>query len=101
MDIEKFLKQMGMKDQQPTTGQWDRVIQPNSSYLIIGDVGTGKSALAHHLLETFSQKYNLLPAASPDTDTRYFSLPFTSPDWFWVDTCHSFLPSYSNAPRIS
>ena len=37
------------------------VIQPNSSYLIVGDVGTGKSALAYYLLETFSQKYNLLP----------------------------------------
>jgi len=38
------------------------VIRPNSSYLIVGDVGTGKSALAYYLLETFSQKYNLLPA---------------------------------------
>ena len=37
------------------------VIQPNSSYLIVGDVGTGKSALAYYLLETYSQKYNLLP----------------------------------------
>jgi len=37
------------------------VIQPNSSYLIVGDVGAGKSALAYYLLENFSQKYNLLP----------------------------------------
>ena len=41
--------------------QWDRVIKPRSSYLIMGDIGTGKSALAYWLLETFSQKYGLLP----------------------------------------
>ncbi|GAH27230.1 unnamed protein product, partial [marine sediment metagenome] len=64
-DISEFLKKMGMNDQQPVApvaNQWDRVIQPNSSYLIVGDVGTGKSALAYYLLETYSQKYNLLPA---------------------------------------
>jgi len=62
-DVSQFLKKMGMRDdQQATSNQWDRVIQPNSSYLIVGDVGTGKSALAYWLLETFSQKYNLLPA---------------------------------------
>ena len=41
---------------------YTEVIQPDSSYLIVGDVGTGKSALAYYLLGTFSQKYNLLPA---------------------------------------
>ena len=62
-DVSEFLRKMGMRDdQQATSNQWDRVIQPNSSYLIVGDVGTGKSALAYYLLETFSQKYNLLPA---------------------------------------
>ena len=62
-DVSEFLKKMGMRDdQQATCNQWDRVIQPNSSYLIVGDVGTGKSALAYYLLETYSQKYNLLPA---------------------------------------
>ena len=62
-EIDEFLKKMGMKDdQQPETNQWDRVIQPSSSYLIVGDVGTGKSALAFCLLETFSQKYDLTPA---------------------------------------
>ena len=61
-DVSEFLKKMGMQDdQQPQANQWDRVIQPNSSYLIVGDVGTGKSALAYWLLETYSQKYNLLP----------------------------------------
>jgi len=38
------------------------IIQPSSSYLIVGDIGTGKSALAYYLLETFSRRYNLLPA---------------------------------------
>ena len=62
-DVSEFLRKMGMKDdQQVSCDQWDKVIQPNSSYLIVGDVGTGKSALAYYLLETFSQKYNLLPA---------------------------------------
>jgi len=65
--VSEFLRRMGMKDNpEPTrdlpADQWDRVIQPNSSYLIVGDVGTGKSALAFWLLETFSQKYDLLPA---------------------------------------
>jgi len=61
-DISEFLKKRGMRDdQQPQANQWDKVIQPNSSYLIVGDVGTGKSALAYWLLETYSQKYNLLP----------------------------------------
>lgn len=64
-DVSEFLKRIGMSDQPGQSdqqSQWDKVIQPNSSYLIVGDVGTGKSALAYYLLETFSQKYNLLPA---------------------------------------
>jgi len=62
-DISEFLKKMGMRDdQQPESNQWDKIIQPASSYLIVGDVGTGKSALAYWLLETFSQKYDLQPA---------------------------------------
>ena len=62
-NIGEFLKKMGMKDnQKPEESHWDKVIQPNSSYLIVGDVGTGKSGLAYYLLETFSQKYNLSPA---------------------------------------
>jgi len=64
-DVNGFLKRIGMSDQPGQSdhqSQWDKVIQPNSSYLIVGDVGTGKSALAYYLLETFGQKYNLLPA---------------------------------------
>lgn len=40
-DIEEFLHKMGMQDdQQPETNQWHKIIRPNSSYLIVGDVGT-------------------------------------------------------------
>jgi len=61
-DVSEFLKKRGMNDdQQPVDNQWDKVIQPNSSYLIVGDVGSGKSALAYFLLEKFSKKYDLLP----------------------------------------
>jgi hypothetical protein len=62
-EIGEFLKKMGMRDdQKPEANQWDKIIQPASSYLIVGDVGTGKSALAFWLLETSSQKYQFEPA---------------------------------------
>ncbi len=62
-EIGEFLKKMGMRDdQKPEANQWDKIIQPASSYLIVGDVGTGKSGLAFWLLETFSQKYQFQPA---------------------------------------
>lgn len=63
-NVDKFLRNLGMKNQPADNKQqdlWDRIIQPNSSYLIVGDVGTGKSALAYYFLETCSQKYDLLP----------------------------------------
>jgi len=41
---------------------WDKVIQPKASYLVTGDVGTGKSGLAYYILERYSAKYNLTPA---------------------------------------
>lgn len=62
-EVTEFLKKMGMReDQKPEANQWDRIIQPASSYLIVGDVGTGKSALAFWLLEGYSQKYQFQPA---------------------------------------
>ena len=60
-EIDKFLKKMGMRDDQPQQTQWGKIIQPASSHLIVGDVGTGKSALSFYLLEAFSQKYQLTP----------------------------------------
>lgn len=60
---DEFLKKLGMKgEQKEPENDWLRIIEPNSSYLIVGDVGTGKSALAWYLLETISKKYDLLPA---------------------------------------
>jgi hypothetical protein len=71
-EISEFLKKMGMKDEKPekpaeekpaeSLEQWDRIIHPSFSYLITGDVGTGKTGLAFWLLETYSQKYNFTPA---------------------------------------
>lgn len=72
-NVDEFLKSMGMdKSSEPDKPQeqssqpeaestWDQVIQPKASYLILGDVGTGKSALAYWLMERYSQKYNLTP----------------------------------------
>ena len=60
-EITEFLKKMGMKGDQPQENQWDKIIVPASSYLIVGDVGTGKTALAFWLLETFSRRYSLTP----------------------------------------
>lgn len=59
--IGEFLRKMGMKDQQATPNQWDSIIQPKSSYLLTGDVGTGKSALAYYIMETYGQRYGLTP----------------------------------------
>jgi len=75
-NIDEFLKKMGMRDdQQPKATKWDEIIQPNSSYLIVGDVGTGKSALAYYLLETFSQKYGLTPAVVGLPPDKRYLLP--------------------------
>jgi len=63
-EVVEFLKRMStQRGEEPgKITQWDKVVQPNSSYLIVGDVGTGKSALAYYLLETFGEKYSLTPA---------------------------------------
>ena len=74
-DISEFLKKMGMRDDHPEANQWDKIIQPNSSYLIIGDVGTGKSALAFYLLETYSQKYELAPVVVGLPENKQRLLP--------------------------
>lgn len=63
---DNFLKNLGMGNKAEDKGaeksnHWDSVIQPKGSYLILGDVGTGKSALAYWLLERYGRKYDLLP----------------------------------------
>lgn len=60
MNVSKI--QGGDEQKDTPQSKWDKVIIPNSSYLIVGDVGTGKSGLAYWLLERFSEKYHLQPA---------------------------------------
>jgi hypothetical protein len=72
MDISKLHTDSGKTT--PET-KWDKVIVPNSSYLIVGDVGTGKSGLAYWLLERFSQKYGLQPATVGLPATKRSLLP--------------------------
>ena len=54
---------------------WDNIIQPKSSYLLTGDVGSGKSALAYYLLEICSQKYNLVPVVVGLPESKRRLLP--------------------------
>lgn len=69
-DVREFLNSLNMQKQpgepsQPpesTTPFWDDIILPKSSYLILGDIGTGKSGLAYWLTEKYSQEYHLRPA---------------------------------------
>ena len=66
-DIDKFLDDINEEDQksnapEATPNKWDEVIQPESSYLLTGDVGQGKSALAYYLIERYAEKYNLTPS---------------------------------------
>ncbi len=58
--IDEFLRNLGMKGS-PVDNQWDKIIIPDCTYMLTGDIGTGKSALAYWVLEYFSQKYHLTP----------------------------------------
>jgi len=60
VDIDKFLGTK--KESTPKPSKWDEVIVPKASYLLTGDVGMGKSALAYFILERYSEKYGLTPA---------------------------------------
>ncbi len=59
-EIGEFLRKLKMNNPEPISNQWDNVIMPESTYLIMGDKRMGKSALAYWLLETFGKKYDLL-----------------------------------------
>jgi len=61
-EIDDLLKSFGNLDEDAETNKWDEVIVPESSYLLSGDVGAGKSALAYYILERYSEKYDLVPA---------------------------------------
>lgn len=64
MDINKYLgeTEKGKDTPPPPPLKWDEVIQPKASFLLTGDVGTGKSALAYFIIERYSEKYGLTPA---------------------------------------
>ena len=61
MDIDELLGDIANRGDKPAGDKWSELIKPSSSYLIVGDVGAGKSGLAYWLLERFSQEYNLTP----------------------------------------
>jgi len=62
MDINKFLGTKKENTPPPPPSKWDEVVVPKASYLLTGDVGMGKSALAYFILERYSEKYSLTPA---------------------------------------
>jgi len=63
MDIDDFLKSFGREKSTEQPDRWSEIIVPEKTYVIFGDVGTGKSGLAYYLLERFSKQYNLIPAS--------------------------------------
>ena len=73
-DVEEFINKQytkpdSLRPQQPEATKpiidnyavWDDLILPKSTYLVTGDVGTGKSGLCHWLIERYSAKYDLQP----------------------------------------
>jgi len=63
MDIDKYLGNETEKEKDtPKPSKWDEVVVPKASYLLTGDVGAGKSAVAYFILERYSEKYGLRPA---------------------------------------
>ena len=64
MDIQKFVENFNGSEGQTNEqkkDKWSEIITPASSYLVLGDMNTGKSGLAYWLLERFSKEYNLTP----------------------------------------
>lgn len=61
--VDEFLRSVSGSEKPPESlsPQWDKLISPENTYLVTGDVGTGKSALCYWLLEHYSQRYNLEP----------------------------------------
>lgn len=73
MGIEDLLGDLVKPEQQ--ADMWAKVILPESSNLIIGDVRTGKTGLAFYLLERFSKEYNLAPMVVGLTRDKAALLP--------------------------
>ncbi len=88
--VNQFLASMGKGKQEevkaetpkvkpaaPNTDVWDKVIHTKASYLILGDVGTGKSGLAYWLMETYGAKYGLNPVVVGLPSKKLALLPKT------------------------
>lgn len=84
--MNDFLKSVGAGDQDkvesspevrpaPTYDKWSEIIQPCTSNLIVGDVGTGKTALAVYLLDRFSQHHGLKPVVVGFPQAKRNALP--------------------------
>jgi hypothetical protein len=85
--IDEFLKSQGMGSEQPKvedkpcdtanpdSNPWDKIILPKSTYLVMGDVGTGKSSLAFWLMERYSAKLKLRPCVVGFPENKRNLLP--------------------------
>lgn len=62
-NIDDFLWNFGMSEEYQSRSQdnWQEIIRPSTVSVILGNKGTGKSALAYYLAETLGAHYNLLP----------------------------------------
>lgn len=89
-EAERFLKSQGMdktdpkiesqvnrpdKTINPDDNPWDKIILPKSTYLIMGDVGTGKSSLAFWLMERYSARLKLRPCVVGFPENKKELLP--------------------------
>ena len=77
--IDEFLKE-NCPNNEDKPSKWDEIIKPpsalsTSSYLLTGDVGTGKSGLAHSLLEIYGKKYSLTPTVVGIPKSKQHLLP--------------------------
>ena len=78
--IDDFLRNVIGQDKEKveppaTPDKWSEIIQPCTSNLIVGDVGTGKTALAVYLLDRFSQHHNLKPVVVGFPQAKRHTLP--------------------------
>lgn len=64
MGVEEFLGSLGMegpKEQMEQRLSWEQILSPSKVAVILGNKGSGKSALAYFLLQYLSRTYTLLP----------------------------------------
>jgi hypothetical protein len=72
LNVDEWLKSQGMGEEVKTEkpageltnsedSPWDKIILPKSTYLVMGDVGVGKSALSFWLMERYAARLKLKP----------------------------------------